>query len=220
MRADGSRRASRHVQRIRRRGPRGAGGTAPVSRRGSGRRGGRPARGHRDHRDDGKDVARALRASQAPRWPAARVPRRRQHGARVADRLRPCARSAAAACLRARRRRRRGDAPGWARGDRRARTGEPLPRALQQSRTRVGRRSTDTDAPAGLPTAGACRRLHVGAGSADRLDAIPGQVEALCRQDGPAFLEIRIRQGSRPDLGRPEEPPSENRRQFTAWLAR
>ncbi len=58
------------------------------------------------------------------------------------------------------------------------------------------------------------------AGSADRLGAIPEQVDALCRQDGPAFLEIRIRQGSRPDLGRPEESPSENRRQFTSWLAR
>jgi phosphonopyruvate decarboxylase len=58
------------------------------------------------------------------------------------------------------------------------------------------------------------------AGSADGLDAVPERVEALCSRDGPALLEIRIRQGSRPDLGRPRESPAENREQFTSWLAR
>ena len=58
------------------------------------------------------------------------------------------------------------------------------------------------------------------AGSAEVLDEIVDQVEALWRQDGPALLEIRIRQGSRSDLGRPQESPSHNRGRFTAWLAR
>lgn len=36
--------------------------------------------------------------------------------------------------------------------------------------------------------------------------------------DGPAFLEIRVRQGSRPDLGRPKTTPRENKAAFMEQL--
>jgi phosphonopyruvate decarboxylase len=58
------------------------------------------------------------------------------------------------------------------------------------------------------------------AGSAASLEAVPASVGDLCDHDGPALLEILVRQGSRSDLGRPEESPAENRRQFVAWLRR
>jgi phosphonopyruvate decarboxylase len=58
------------------------------------------------------------------------------------------------------------------------------------------------------------------AASVDTLETVAPAVAELTAGDGPALLEIRIRQGSRPDLGRPEEPPGESRRRFTAWLER
>lgn len=54
----------------------------------------------------------------------------------------------------------------------------------------------------------------------DELDALPDLVAALCAQPGPALLEVRVRQGSRPDLGRPKESPDVNRARFMAWLDR
>jgi phosphonopyruvate decarboxylase len=68
----------------------------------------------------------------------------------------------------------------------------------------------------GLALAAGYRR----ATSVDTLDAVAPAVAGLTADGGPALLEIRIRQGSRPDLGRPEEPPGESRRRFTAWLER
>jgi phosphonopyruvate decarboxylase len=56
--------------------------------------------------------------------------------------------------------------------------------------------------------------------SVETLDAIAPAVDELIADDGPALLEVRIRQGSRPDLGRPKEAPGESRRRFTAWLER
>lgn len=41
---------------------------------------------------------------------------------------------------------------------------------------------------------------------------------ALTRCTGPAFLEIRVRPGARADLGRPAEPPAENKEHFQAFL--
>jgi phosphonopyruvate decarboxylase len=68
----------------------------------------------------------------------------------------------------------------------------------------------------GLARAAGYRR----ADSVESLEAIPDAVDRLCADEGPALLEIRIRQGSRPDLGRPRESPSENRSRFGAWLDR
>ena len=58
------------------------------------------------------------------------------------------------------------------------------------------------------------------ADTVDRLDAIAEAVSALCAEDGPTLLEVRIRQGSRPDLGRPEDAPSVMRERFMSWLGR
>jgi phosphonopyruvate decarboxylase len=55
---------------------------------------------------------------------------------------------------------------------------------------------------------------------ADELEALPDRVATMCAQPGPALLEVRIRQGSRPDLGRPKESPDANRTRFMAWLDR
>jgi phosphonopyruvate decarboxylase len=51
----------------------------------------------------------------------------------------------------------------------------------------------------------------------ERTTDIVGELES---QEGPALLEIVIRQGSRPDLGRPAEAPAINRDEFMAWLER
>jgi phosphonopyruvate decarboxylase len=52
------------------------------------------------------------------------------------------------------------------------------------------------------------------------LHAVPDLVRALSDQPGPSLLEVAIRQGSRPDLGRPDDPPVVNRDRFMAWLDR
>jgi phosphonopyruvate decarboxylase len=82
----------------------------------------------------------------------------------------------------------------------------------------VGGQPTPTsrlDFPALARAAGYSRADRVGS-----LEAIADAVDWLCRDEGPALLEIRIRQGSRPDLGRPRESPGESRRRFAAWLGR
>lgn len=56
--------------------------------------------------------------------------------------------------------------------------------------------------------------------SVQGVPSIPAAVARLLDKDGPALLEIRIRQGSRPDLGRPNETPAENRERFMSWLDR
>ena len=92
--------------------------------------------------------------------------------------------------------------------------------ALQQPRPRVGWRPADADASARLPPDGTGRGIstgRVGSGSARRFQP---PWRRLLDKDGPALLEIRIRQGSRPDLGRPNETPAENRERFMSWLDR
>jgi phosphonopyruvate decarboxylase len=49
-------------------------------------------------------------------------------------------------------------------------------------------------------------------------DDICSAVRTLLVTEGPAFLEIRITPGSRPDLGRPRETPLENKRLFMAHV--
>lgn len=46
------------------------------------------------------------------------------------------------------------------------------------------------------------------------LAAIPDAVAALRRAGGPALLEVRVRPGARPDLGRPTRTPLESRDRF------
>ncbi|MDR2343179.1 MAG: phosphonopyruvate decarboxylase, partial [Spirochaetaceae bacterium] len=37
-------------------------------------------------------------------------------------------------------------------------------------------------------------------------------------RDGLSFIEVRVRRGSRPDLGRPKSSPAENKAAFMAAL--
>jgi phosphonopyruvate decarboxylase len=48
--------------------------------------------------------------------------------------------------------------------------------------------------------------------------AIRTQVERLAQLPGRRFLEVRVRPGSRADLGRPKESPAQNKAQFVARL--
>jgi phosphonopyruvate decarboxylase len=50
------------------------------------------------------------------------------------------------------------------------------------------------------------------------VQALPGLVAALRAHGGPSLLEIRVRPGNRPDLGRPTRTPRESRRAFMAAL--
>jgi len=55
------------------------------------------------------------------------------------------------------------------------------------------------------------------------VDDLPGIARALGRMletSGPAFLEIKCRRGSRPDLGRPNIAPTESKRLFMEFLKR
>ncbi len=49
---------------------------------------------------------------------------------------------------------------------------------------------------------------------------ITNTLRQLLDSDGPAFLEIRVRPGARPDLGRPAESPAENKQRFIERLRR
>jgi len=50
-------------------------------------------------------------------------------------------------------------------------------------------------------------------------EKIAAAVQALRAMDGPAMLEIRVRKGSRKDLGRPTSSPRENKQAFMQFLA-
>lgn len=56
------------------------------------------------------------------------------------------------------------------------------------------------------------------AASTSDLASLPEQVAALRAQGGPSLLEIRVRPGNRPDLGRPTRSPAESKRAFMAAL--
>lgn len=51
------------------------------------------------------------------------------------------------------------------------------------------------------------------------LDSLPGRVAALRAYSGPGLLELRVRPGNRPDLGRPTRTPAQSRAAFMAALA-
>jgi phosphonopyruvate decarboxylase len=64
--------------------------------------------------------------------------------------------------------------------------------------------------------AAACGYRHTA--QARNTSGVVRQVTALLGADGSAFLEIRCRPGSRPDLGRPDLSPGQNRKDFMAFL--
>ena len=51
---------------------------------------------------------------------------------------------------------------------------------------------------------------------ADVLAHLPQQV---AQNDGPYFLEVRVKKGNRSDLGRPTTTPLENKRAFMEFLS-
>lgn len=53
---------------------------------------------------------------------------------------------------------------------------------------------------------------------ADTVDEIASAVDVILQSPGSSFLEIRCRRGARADLARPDRSPSENRRDFMAFL--
>lgn len=59
---------------------------------------------------------------------------------------------------------------------------------------------------------------NVVTGPVESEDAIRQALQTMAHQPGRRFLEIRVRSGSRPDLGRPRETPTENKAQFVARL--
>ena len=57
-----------------------------------------------------------------------------------------------------------------------------------------------------------------GAFSCESLDDVKEHVRRMRELGGPVLLEIRVRPGSRPDLGRPTRTPAESKQQFMSAL--
>jgi phosphonopyruvate decarboxylase len=57
------------------------------------------------------------------------------------------------------------------------------------------------------------------ASSTSDLASLPEQVAALRAQGGPSLLELRVRPGNRPDIGRPTRTPQESKRAFMSALS-
>lgn len=55
-------------------------------------------------------------------------------------------------------------------------------------------------------------------GPVETEEEIRAAVQKLVQLPGRRFLEVRVRPGSRSDLGRPKESPAENKARFTARL--
>lgn len=82
------------------------------------------------------------------------------------------------------------------------------------------------DSVGGQPTVGfACDFGQIAAASGYRLtsrcetaEEIDAAIKQALSQEGPAFIEIRVRTGARSDLGRPKSTPRENRDGLMTWL--
>lgn len=72
----------------------------------------------------------------------------------------------------------------------------------------------DTDIPG---VARACGYKHVASVSSE--DDIKAALATMQNEDGPQFLEIKVRQGTRKNLGRPKATPAQNKKQFMSFLA-
>jgi phosphonopyruvate decarboxylase len=56
--------------------------------------------------------------------------------------------------------------------------------------------------------------------TANSADEIPEKMAELKAAQGPALLEVKVRKGSREDLGRPKESPQENKKIFMEFLSK
>jgi phosphonopyruvate decarboxylase len=82
------------------------------------------------------------------------------------------------------------------------------------------------DSVGGQPTVGFTAdlpaiALAAGYAEAHRVESLEGIAPAMAALQachGPSFLEIRVRKGNRPDLGRPTTTPAENKSALMAWL--
>ena len=54
--------------------------------------------------------------------------------------------------------------------------------------------------------------------SVDNKEALISQLSTLTSQEGPIFLEVRVKKGNRPDLGRPTTTPIQNKEALMAFL--
>jgi phosphonopyruvate decarboxylase len=55
--------------------------------------------------------------------------------------------------------------------------------------------------------------------SRGKLSTLADEVAALREHGGPSLLELRVRPGNRPDLGRPTRTPAESKQAFMAAIA-
>jgi phosphonopyruvate decarboxylase len=80
----------------------------------------------------------------------------------------------------------------------------------------VGGQPTSIDT---VDVAAAARALgYRYAASTDEVGVLAKEVAALRAHGGPSLLELRVRPGNRPDLGRPTRTPAESKRAFMAAL--
>ena len=54
--------------------------------------------------------------------------------------------------------------------------------------------------------------------SVDNKEALISQLSTLTSQEGPIFLEVRVKKGNRPDLGRPTTTPIQNKEALMSFL--
>lgn len=69
-----------------------------------------------------------------------------------------------------------------------------------------------------IPAAAQAMGYRHAAATSD-LSTLPEQVAQLRQRGGPSLLELRVRPGNRPDIGRPTRTPAESKRAFMAALA-
>lgn len=69
--------------------------------------------------------------------------------------------------------------------------------------------------PPGVARASGYRQVH---GPVSDPDDIDGSVRRLLADDGPSFLEVRVRPGARGDLGRPRQSPRQNKDELVGRL--
>lgn len=82
----------------------------------------------------------------------------------------------------------------------------------------VGGQPTPTDTVSISDLAIAAGYRH--AATARTRDEVGHELDILANTDGPALLEIDVRAGARPDLGRPKSSPADNKRAFMAYLSK
>lgn len=69
-----------------------------------------------------------------------------------------------------------------------------------------------------IPAAARAMGYRYAAATSD-LSSLPAEVAALREHGGPSLLELRVRPGNRPDIGRPTRTPAQSKRAFMAAVA-